>query len=71
VLASVIGCKISWIRSIDREICDAYIPAYRGDERDKHLRILESPPNSGKRVLEWVDVTGFHAVRLDSIIEVS
>lgn len=71
ILASVIGCKISWIRTIDREICDARIPAYHGDQRDKHLRVMESPPNSGRKVLEWVDATGFHAVRIDSIIDVA
>lgn len=68
IIAAVIGCKISWIRSIDREICDATIPP---DRTRKHLRIIESPPNSGRKVLEWADPFGFHAVRLDSIIEVS
>lgn len=68
ILAELIGRKITWIRSIDREICNAIVSI---DRERRFLKLKESPPNSGRRVLEWADTYGFHAVRLDSIIDVS
>lgn len=58
--------EISWIRAIDREIATGVV-----DGSNKFLKVKESPPNSGRRVLEWADAYGFHAVRLDSIINVA
>jgi hypothetical protein len=68
ILAQVSGCTITYVRTIDREVITADVPVaiYA-----KHFRIIESPPNSGRKVLEWVDPYGFRAVRLDSIIDVS
>lgn len=66
VLAEVRGCEITWIRTLDNLICKATIPAHL---EAKHLRVKEC--NSGKRILEWADPYGFHAVHLDRIINVS
>lgn len=57
--------EISWIRAIDQEIVTGVV-----DGSNKFLKVKESPPNSGRKVLEWADSYGFHVVRLDSIIEV-
>lgn len=68
ILAEIQGRTITWIRTIDRFVCTAYVPP----DRDRRFnRVIESPPNSGRKVLEWTDHTGFHAVRLDAIIDVA
>lgn len=66
VLAEVRGCEITWIRKLDGEILKAVVPSHLDA---KHLQIKQC--NSGKRVLEWADPYGFHAVHLDRIINVS
>lgn len=71
ILASLVGTTISYVGMIDPTVKTAMIPAFRGDEKDRFLRVVESPPHSGRKVVEWTDATGFHAVRLDSIVEVT
>jgi hypothetical protein len=63
ILRAVRGCTVTWVRQLDGELLSAQVPAHRT------LKI--STTKAGKRNLEWADPFGFHAVRLDSIVQVS
>lgn len=67
VIASVKGCTISWVRSIDKEVCTAMVPI---DRERQSLKVSRAKSDPSKRFLEWVDPFGFHAVYLDQIIQV-
>jgi hypothetical protein len=69
VLKSVIGRDITWVRKIDGEICNAFVPKIK-DTNPKYLRVFEAR-STGRRILEWSDAEGFHAVALEQIIGVS
>lgn len=67
VLLAVIGKRITWVRKIDNEVCTAHV------EKETNLgkpyfRLTES--KAGRRILEWQDREGFHAVGLDQIIAI-
>jgi hypothetical protein len=68
VLKSVIGRDITWVRKIDGEVCTGFVPKLK-DTNPKYLRVIVA--NSGRRILEWSDGEGFHAVALEQIIEVA
>lgn len=68
VLKSVIGRDLTWVRKIDGEVCSGCVPRLN-DTNPKYLRVIQA--NSGRRILEWSDPEGFHAVALEQIIEVS
>ena len=63
ILRSVRGCTVTWIRQLDGEVLSAVVPAHR--------TLKVSTTKAGNRNLEWADPFGFHAVRLDSIVQVS
>ena len=68
VLKSVVGCEIAWVRKFDGELLTGRIPV---DREHKHLRLVHSKGAEPKRILEWADPFGFHAVHLDAIVQVS
>lgn len=70
ILLAVLGKQISWVRRIDGEVCSSHVPA-ASNKTSKYFRVLESPPHSGRRILEWTNGEGFHAVGLDQIIDVA
>lgn len=69
ILKAVIGRDITWVRKIDGEICFASIPRIQ-DTNPKYLRVIASR-GSGRRILEWQDREGFHAVALEQIVNVA
>lgn len=71
ILLGVLNKKIKWVRKIDGEVCESSVIYKESNLGKKHFKVYESPPNSGKRILEWADREGFHAVRIDQIIEVA
>lgn len=68
ILKSVIGRDITWVRKIDGELCTGFVPKLK-DTNPKYLRVIMA--KSGRRILEWSDPEGFHAVALEQIIEVA
>jgi hypothetical protein len=68
ILLAVLGREISWIRKMDGEVLTSYIPT-ESNEKSRHFRVYSN--RHDERFLEWTNMEGFHAVRLDSIIEVS
>jgi len=71
ILLAVMQKEIHWIRRMDGMVCDAVVDVNtRSPSSMKHFRVFEAPPHSGRRVLEWADGFGFHAVALDQIVQV-
>ena len=70
ILLAVLGKQVTWVRRIDGEILSDVID-HHSNQGSKYFRVIEMPPNSGQRVLEWTNTGGFHAVRLDAIVDVS
>jgi len=68
ILKAVQGCTVTWIRSLDNELVSATVPV---DREKKHIKVSRVKSDPSKRNLEWADPYGFHAVRLDSIVQVS
>lgn len=68
IMKAVYGRSITWIRKIDQEICEARIDK-EVNRGNKYFRLSES--KAGRRILEWQDREGFHAVGLDQIIDVN
>lgn len=68
VLKSVIGRDITWIRKFDGELCTGFVPRLK-DTNPKYLRVIQAR-TTGRRILEWSDAEGFHAVALEQIIQV-
>jgi hypothetical protein len=72
ILLAVMHKEIKWIRKFDGLVLDAVVDVdTRSASSMKHFRVFESPPQSNRRVLEWADGFGFHAVALDQIIDVA
>lgn len=72
ILLSVMNKDIKWVRKFDQQVCEATVNIDKQSKTAlRHFRILESPPHSNRRVLEWADGYGFHTVGLDQIIDVS
>lgn len=70
ILLAVVNRKIKWVRKLDGQECEALVDVNLSEPGSaKHFRIHST--KSGRRVLEWTDSLGFHAVGLDQIIEVS
>jgi hypothetical protein len=69
IMLAVLDKDIAWVRKMDGEICRGTITK-RSNLGSKHFRVYESPPQSGQRVLDWMDREGFHTARIESIIEV-
>lgn len=69
ILKAVIGRDIVWVRQIDGMVCSGFVPRIQ-DTNPKYLRVI-SARSSGRRILEWSDAEGFHAVALEQIIEVA
>lgn len=67
IMQEVIGREISWIRRIDGALCTGTVDRH-SNLKNKYFRVYEK---NGNRFLEWTGPDGFHAVRLDSIIDVS
>lgn len=67
VMLAVLGKTITWVRKIDGEICQAHVDKSLNLGK-KYFRLYES--KAGRRILEWQDREGFHAVGLDQIIDV-
>lgn len=68
ILRSVLGKTITWVRKLDGEIDSAYVDRETNLGK-KYFRLYES--KAGRRILEWQDRQGFHAVCVDQIIDVS
>ena len=68
ILKSVIGRDITWVRKFDGALCTGFVPKLK-DTNPKYLRVIVA--KSGRRILEWSDAEGFHAVALEQIIEVA
>lgn len=65
ILLAVLGKNISWVRKIDGEVCTAHLD--KGTNLGKtYFRVKQT--SSGRRILEWQNREGFHAVGLDQII---
>ena len=67
IMVAVLGKEVTWVRKIDGEICSGYV--------DKAINLGKpyfrlSQSKAGRRILEWQDREGFHAVGLDQIINV-
>lgn len=69
ILKSVIGREITWVRQFDGEICEGFVPKLK-NTNPKFLRVFEAR-TSRRRILEWSDAEGFHAVALEQIIGVA
>jgi len=69
ILKCVIGKDITWVRKLDGEVINSSIPRIQ-DTNPKYLRVLSSV-TTGRRILEWQDREGFHAVGLDQIVNVA
>lgn len=67
ILLEVLGKTVTWVRGFDGEILNGFV------EKETNLgkpyfRVYSA--SSGRRILEWQDREGFHAVGLDQIISV-
>ena len=67
IMVAVLGKTITWVRKIDGELCTGYVDRATNTGK-KYFRLIES--KAGRRILEWQDREGFHAVGLDQIIDV-
>lgn len=67
IMLAVLGKTISWVRKIDGEVCTAHLDKTTNLGKS-YFRVRET--NQGRRILEWQDREGFHAVGLDQIITV-
>lgn len=67
ILQEVLGKEIAWVRQIDGVVCKGTVDRH-SNLGNKYFRIYEK---NSIRFLEWTNVEGFHAVRLDAIISVS
>jgi hypothetical protein len=67
VLLGVLGKKVTWVRRIDGEEMSARVPKETNLGK-KFFRVYNS--STGRRILEWQDTEGFHAVGLDQIVSV-
>ena len=69
IMLAVINRTVKWIRKFDNEICEQLVDVNLGEKASaKHFRVYST--NAGRRVLEWADALGFHAVGIDQIISV-
>lgn len=69
ILKGVLDKTVTYQRRIDNEEKEEDVPGT--NRTSKHFRVIESPPHSGRRILEFTNRTGFHAVALDQIVNVS
>lgn len=67
VMLAVLGKTISWVRKLDGEVCTAHVDKQTNLGKP-YFRVKET--NTGRRILEWQDREGFHAVGLDQIVNV-
>jgi hypothetical protein len=67
ILQEVLGREIHWIRRLDGELCSATVDR-KYNQGSRFFRVYEK---NSTRFLEWIDVHGFHSVRLDDIVDVS
>lgn len=67
ILLAVLGKDIVWIRKIDGEVLKGTVEKETNLGK-KYFRIYSA--STGRRILEWQDREGFHAVGLDQIIDV-
>lgn len=67
VMLAVLGKSISWVRKIDGEVLTAHIDKATNLGKP-YFRVRDT--SQGRRILEWQDREGFHAVGLDQIIDV-
>lgn len=68
ILLAVLGKQITWVRKIDCEILSGVVEKETNLGK-KYFRVYTA--NSGRRLLEWQDREGFHAVALDQIVDVA
>ena len=68
ILRAVLGKTITWVRAMDREVVSAHVDRETNLGK-KYFRLYES--KAGRRILEWQDRQGFHAVCVDQIVDVS
>lgn len=68
ILLSVLNKTITWVRKIDGSLCNAHVDKSTNLGKP-YFRLYES--KAGRRILEWQDREGFHAVGLDQIIDVT
>jgi len=69
IMMHVMKKQVTWISKIDGRARSADVNVDLRDPRSaKHFRVYEAP--SGRRILEWADPYGFHAVALSQIINV-
>ena len=69
VLLKLKGTEITWINSITGQAQSATVNVDLKDPRSaRNYRVYEA--KSGRRLVEWVDAFGFHAVALETIINV-
>lgn len=70
IMQAVLRKEITWWNSFSGETTTAFVNV---DIREKgsarHFRVYQA--KSGRRLVEWADNLGFHAVALDSIINVA
>lgn len=69
ILLKLKGTKIVWVNSFNGKAEEAMVNVNLKDPRSaRNYRVYEA--KSGRRLVEWVDQFGFHAVALDQIINV-
>lgn len=70
VMLAVVNRMVTYRRNIDGKILEAVVDVnLKREASAKHFRVYVS--KSGRRMLEWVDGVGFHAIALDQIINVT
>lgn len=67
ILLAVLGKEITWVRKMDNEIMHGTVEKHTNLGKP-YFRIYKT--STDRRILEWQDRTGFHAVGLDQIISV-
>lgn len=68
ILLAVLNRRVSWVRQIDGEVFASRIDKETNLGK-KYFRVYEA--KTGRRILEWQDREGFHAVALEQIIGVA
>jgi hypothetical protein len=68
IMLAVLDREVKWVRRIDGELMSGVVERSTNLGK-KYFRIYES--KAGRRILEFQDREGFHAVALEQIVEVA
>lgn len=68
IMLAVLGKSLTWVRKIDGEVVTGYVDKATNVGKP-YFKISET--KTGRRILEWQNREGFHAVGIEQIIDVS